>query len=315
MNNLPLFYYPSTWLLVDDDKSFLNNTAQSFRERNQVNISTFESSTDCHTFLKNYNPPLSQQPFLRSKTEDDSYGALRYAPVEFDVTTIANLADVPARHDEITAIILDYDMPDLDGTSLAEAIRHIPAHKLLLTGKNKVSEAITAFNKNIIHCFIEKESKDMAKALQHNLEMLTLQYFQTKTAPLLTHLETDSPTPLTDPAFISFFQAHCQQHQIEEYYLIDKQGSFLCIDKNKNRSCLVVHTDESLDDWYQLHTDNDEPTSSAQLDSVQRRKQIPFFGVGKESWEVESTELENFLYPAQVLMGRKKYFWTHVFPL
>lgn len=306
MNSLPLFYYPSTWLYVDDDKLLLESMSLFFREHNFCKC--FASPESYINYLSTYQSPLTKYSFLNSITGDEWFGVLKHNPIDFDITKIAELADDPNRYNEITAIVLDYKMPNIDGFSLAKNFVDMPIQKILLTGKAQNGDAIEGFNNNLIHRFVLKSEVDMEIKLLNYLKYLTFQYFQTISTPLLSYLEIDNQLPLTDNIFISFFEKYCVQNNIVEYYLIDKQGSFLCIDNKGFRSLLVVQTDQSIDSWLEIYGVGDE-LSINELEFIKRRKKVPFFGVGKEAWNIDTAEWYKHLYEPKVLKGRKRYLY------
>lgn len=309
MKTLPLFYYPSKWLWVDDDPILLNTMTHVFGEKNQVE--PFQSSQVCLNFLKNYKSPLSQESFLKSSKGDESYGILQHTPVDFDITMIAGLANNPKRHEEITVMIIDYNMPELDGFSLAKAIQSLPIQKILLTGKAQESQAIEAFNHNLIHRFIQKGELEMVNKLSTYLEELSLCYFQKLTWPLLSYLETEAPLPLSDPIFIDFFEDYCEKNKVKEYYLIDKQGSLLCIDEDGNRSCLIIQSDRSIQSWLTLYS-NEKYLSDGELAKIQSKEKILFFEPGKEAWQVDPSEWPKHFHTPSILEGRERYFWSQL---
>ncbi len=309
MKVLPLFYYPSTWLWIDDDRTALRTMALVFGDKNK--IQTFQSAKECMAYLDTYRSPLSQHSFLKSITEDENYGVLQRTPIDFDVTTLAKLADDPKRHDEITVMVIDYNMPEMDGFALAEAAQHLPIQKILLTGKAHESEAVIGFNRNLIQRFVQKAEEKMTEKLSNYLEELTAQYFEKLSSPLLSYLEAEAVLPQSDPVFIEFFKNYCKEHQIKEYYLIDKQGSFLCIDVKGNRSCLAVQSDRGLENWLTLYGDS-TTISEHELAAIKNYKKIPFFGIGKEAWQIDSTEWPQYFYATNILKGREQYFWATV---
>ena len=310
MNNaLPLIYYPNKWLWIDDDSLLLNTIKDTFGKENSIQI--FQSSKDCLAFLKNYQPYLLKQNFLKSIINDESYGILKHTPVDFDITSLVQLANDPNRYDEITVMVIDYNMPEIDGFSLAKTAQSFPIKKILLTGKAQETEAIDGFNSNLIHCFVQKSEPKMIEKLSYYLKSLSLQYFQEITFPLFSYLETENKLPLTDPVFINFFQDYCLKHKIKEYYLIDKQGSFMCIDSQNIRSCLIIHTDKSIHNWLTLYS-NEKCLSNDELTEIKNRRKIPFFGVGKEAWQTGPSEWSKHLHIPEILEGRERYFWATI---
>ena len=252
MKILPLFYYPSTWVWVDDDRNLLTAMTDAFSLQNTVK--PFLSAKESVSFLEAYRSPLSQHHFLTVNPHDENYGLLQRTPMDFDVTMIAKLLDDPTRFDEISCMVIDYNMPEMTGFALAKAVNSfLPVPKILLTGTKEENKAIEGFNDSLIQRFVQKGHEYMLRDLSNYLSLLTVQYFERLSFPLLAYLETEHKLPLSDPVFIEFFENHCELYDIKEYYLIDKQGSFLCVDVQGKRSYFVVHTERSIEEWISLY--------------------------------------------------------------
>ena len=307
MKALPLFYYPNTRLWIDDDRILLGSMVVAFSNENK--ILPFQSAKECLDFLDSYQSPLSKYSFLKSNTDHESYGILQRTPIDFDVTSIATLAEDSKRHDEITLMVIDYNMPGMNGFSLAQATQNLPIKKILLTGKAHEHEAIDGFNNNLIERFVQKSEPEMVGKLTNYLSELSLQYFQEITAPLLSYLEAEAQLPLSDPQFIEFFKAYCANHHIREYYLIDKQGSFLCIDEKGNRSHLIVQSDQGIEAWLSVYGD-EKCLPYNELTALRERKKIPFFSIGKEAWQITPSEWPQHFYTPSILEGRNRYYWA-----
>lgn len=307
MKALPVFYYPTTWLWIDDDSLLLSSIPHIFTEHDHIKL--FQSPKECLSFLHSYQPFLTKKSFLKSIMNDENYGVLQHTPIDFDITMLANIANDPSRHNEITTMIIDYNMPEMDGFSLAQACQSFPIKKILLTGKAKKEEAIIGFNKNLIHRFVQKGVTNLEHELIMQLKELSYQYFQEITTPLLSCLETENPLPLSDPIFIAFFKAYCKKYNVTEYYLIDKQGSFLCINNKREKFYFVIQTDHNIEAWLTIYGTEKE-LSDDQKTLLQERKKIPFFGGGKEAWQVNPLNWPEHFYTPDILEGRVRYFWT-----
>ena len=112
INAIPLFYYPTTCIYVDDDKTFLQCMPMAFE--NIARSKLFSSAKACIDFLGSYKTTLSFNHFLKSNCDDEHYGVLHHTPTDFDITAVAELSNNPARHDEITAMVIDYHMPEMN---------------------------------------------------------------------------------------------------------------------------------------------------------------------------------------------------------
>ncbi len=306
-DNLPLFYYPSTWIYVDDDKNLLHTMKIVLSEINTVKL--FQSSVDCLKSIENYEQPSTKFSFLKNITDDEKYGVLNHTPIDFDVTDIPKLVDKEDRYNEISVVIIDYNMPEIDGFSLAEKIHSFSAKKLLLTGKAETEQAIKAFNDHLIQSYVKKFDDCMEEKLIVYLKSLTYKYFQTLTAPLLSYLETDHKLPQSDPIFINFFKSFCEKNNIVEYYLIDKQGSLLLINNKREYFCLAMQSDETINSWLSFYTSEITIPDNV-LTAIQTKKMMLFLGIGRDLWQSQNIDWNKHLYPSNILEGREKYFWS-----
>lgn len=310
MKNLPLFYYPTTWVYVDDDKTLLDCMALAFKENGYYK--TFSSPRDCLDFFNQYQSVTAQKNFLSSNMRDEYYGILKHTQIDFDITKIAHLADDPNRYHDITAMLIDYHMPEMDGFSLSQACGYSSFGKILLTGNADDEKIISGFNHNYIQHCICKGIADLEAAVIQQMKASSFQYFQKITFSLLAHLEAENPLPLSDAVFVDFFLDYCEKNNIREYYLIDKQGSYLCIDDKQKHSYFVVHTDRSINNWLETYYTGTE-FSLDFFESIEDRHKLPFFGMGVEAWKLEPTEWHTYFHrPEGVLMGREKYYWFGV---
>ena len=63
-------------------------------------------------------------------------------------------------------------------------------------------------------------------------------------------------------------------------------------------------------DCLELHDDLNG--ASELLDAIRKRESIPFFGIGRESWEFEVHGWSKYFYACDVLEGREKYYWSFI---
>lgn len=305
MKTLPLFYHPTTWIWIDDDQ-LLPNTMMNATNQNNKLVS-FASPEKCLSFLQSYRFPLSNYQFIESDIHDENYGLINKNPLNFDVTQIAKLYNDENRHNEISVAIIDYEMPEMDGLSLANKIDQFAIQKILLTGNTKEKIAIDGFNNNLIQKFVQKASAHMHEELTHYTRELSWRYFENKSKPLLNYLESENKTPLSDPVFIDYFENHCRENMISEFYLIDKNGSFLCIDDNGKESVFITHTENSISEWLAIYRD-EQAIPGVLESSIREHKKIPFFGIGKEPWQIPTDQWSTCFYHSTCITGREKYF-------
>lgn len=174
--------------------------------------------------------------------------------------------------------------------------------------KNGHSQAVKAFNEGIIDRFIRKDDPELLPSLMAQIDGLNYQFFCERTASLLAHIESNTSFALSDPLFIEFFNAWRLRNEVQEYYLMSKQGSLLALTKANKKIYLLVHTDNSLDAFLDLY--KEAPGMEFFLNSIKKRKKIPFFGIGKELWPFKLDDWNGHFYEATLLQGRENYYWA-----
>jgi CheY-like chemotaxis protein len=308
MRKLPLFYFSPTICWVDDNQLFLDAANSLFKE--DYNCLTFVKPADAIQFLTSYQSPYSKINFTREFTESDMFDTHNHLPVDINISEITQLANNASIRNEIAILVIDNNMPEINGIDICHNLKDSTYKKILLTGETGPIEVIDAFNHGIIDKFIAKD-KSVTEKLQKNISELSYQYFYDITKNLLSHLEASRPSPLSDQAFIEFFHAWCESNQIKEFYLINRHGSFLAKDANGASTYFIVMGEQAKNEFLHLNDDALDKAGDL-LNQVSRGESIPFFGVGKESWEFSHDDWDKYFYPAKVIHGKEKYYWTTI---
>lgn len=306
MKKLPLFYFPPTICMVDDDPVFLEAIKNLLI--NKYNCLSFLSPASALDFLGEYLSPFLKINFCRELTESDVFDVGDSFPVTISISEIRKLSKISAIKDEIALLIIDNNMPLIDGISICHKLKEFTYKKLLLTGDTEPEEAIDAFNSGAINKFITKD-KNLSEALQDNVHELVKQFFFDKTKNLLNYLESSRLSPLSDPIFIDFFYHWFESNNYREFYLMDKNGSFLVKKADGNTVYFIVMSESARDNFLSL---NDDVTNEAAelLLELSKGNFLPFFGIERESWHFSYDVWHRHFYPASVIDGREKYYWT-----
>ncbi|MBA3661091.1 MAG: hypothetical protein H0W64_05165 [Gammaproteobacteria bacterium] len=305
MLTMPVFFFPSTIITIDDDLLFLKSLNLLLP---QFTLQQFCKPKEVLNFFNNYHSPLTRINFLKSYTDYDFYSTSKHMLVDFDLPCLYELSKHREIENEISVIIVDYHMQEMNGIQLCQTLRHLPIKKILLTGQADHSQAITAFNDNVIDCFIQKDSPNLAQEIQFYTRKMAEKFYYDFTQPMLSHISVDTESPLTDPVFIKFFNALIVQYQIKSYSLIDKSGSLIIVNDQNEYFCLIVHTNHSLNLFIEIN--DDVPEVKEYLFHVDQKSLIPFFGIGEECWKFEPREWFKFFFKPQLLEGRECYYWA-----
>lgn len=167
-------------------------------------------------------------------------------------------------------------------------------------------------NHKLIDYFLDKrESKTLVDSIINCITKLEYDYFINRTLNLLGYVNIPA---WCDKVIVSFFQNWCINNDIKEYYLIDKNGSFLVINNKKQKFYFVIHDDATLNNFVEIYEDDRSLTTF--IEQIKKRKFIPFFsGINVES--IEPNEWGNYLHQANVISNQqnqqqKHYYWCCV---
>jgi CheY-like chemotaxis protein len=305
MNTFPLIYYPSTIALIDDDPLLL----QSLSNLIETSYNTLEFVRPQHftALMAEYSGLLPSLKLLRGCTELENYDVSQQLPADLDYQLIRNLRNNAQNMTEISVIIVDYNMNEINGIDVCRQLADSPIKKILLTGHADDKIAIKAFNEGIIDAYIKKDSPTLVADIQSALKKLSALYFSDQTKPLLQHLELEQSLPASDHLFNQFYLNWCQQQNITHYYLIDSRANFIATDSSGKTYYFIVHTDETLNAFLRHYEDNKE--ASAFTDLIKSKTKLPFFGEGINSWDITIPEWNDYFYIPRVFEGRESYYY------
>lgn len=301
MRYLPLFYFPTSVIYVDDDLASID--AFSHLLDDELELLCYTDSKKVLEYFSKYKSPLDSISFTNKVFDIDDQNT--QATIQLDISKIIQLIKSKVKYDEVSVLLTDYHMsPNLDGLELCKALKGQRIKKMLLTQLQDYELAKSALNSGVIDFFANKS--DHLEQVESTLVDLAKHYFSDMTATLLQHLETNKTSPFSDPVFIRFFNDLVGEHSISEYYLIDKNGSYLLITKDDKRYVLIVHTDNSLEEFVDLLKEYNKLDEVIKL--IENKEYIPFFGIEKSLTNSVVSKINNYLFKAQLLEGKQKYY-------
>ena len=180
----------------------------------------------------------------------------------------------------------------------------------MLTGFSSETQIIDAFNHGLIDKFIGKDNPNLCEKLCEYVRELNYQFFFDFSKPLLKNLEADQMTIFQDPLFIHFFQQYCIENNMVEFYLINKQGSFLLINQKNEKSYFIVMSKKNIDYFIEHNSTPHDSIKTNLLHRMQQGELLPFFESDKTCADIPSEALRPYFYPARSLPGRDTYFYA-----
>ncbi len=303
-------YSPTTVLLVDDSQKFLTNVTSLLDSKIAI-FKTYKDPGAALHFVKNdykFNP-FTERCLLRpEERQRDTRN------IEVDVRAIYQEIYNPNRFMQISIIIVDYQMPGMNGIELCQQINNRYIKKILLTGEADEKIAIDAFNKGIIHKFIRKDAADFSEVLNSAIKELQLEYFQDLSEIVINSITKNPEYPnscLDDPVFTRFFYDLCQKHEFTEYYLVDALGSFLFLDSAGKPSWLAMKDEDNVRGAIMNAEMSDVDVPNSILEPLKKHEKIVFL-FSDEELRKDPSEWLPYLHSAKKLVGRETYYYAFI---
>ncbi|TAN53616.1 MAG: response regulator [Methylococcaceae bacterium] len=294
------YYYPTTVYIVDDNMDFLTNFSLQLDEKLAYRLYNSPNAA-----LKEVNHKL-----LASRTAQTSLyrhigGTLprkQYNSVELDMFVFAKDIRNPSRFAENSVIIVDYDMPGIDGISFCRLIDNPCVQKILISGVADEKIAVEAFNEGIIDKFVLKGSDEKTKLVNDYITESQNAYFKTKTAPVISAAISGGLYDfLRDDKFAAMFREMRQRHSIAEYYLTTDPCGFLMINATGDLFFLLIFTLEEFNTHADIIQDQHGPAELYNL--VKERSGIPLFDSADGYYTPEVQNWRSYVYPVEKLQG------------
>ena len=298
-------YFPTTALLVDDNKRYLanmslmlnSNTSYRLLDKPQQALDYLNQRSLANPFINRY---LNRRSVIEKEIDSQQFTHINLEAIHKEIFS-------PLRFDEISVVLIDYAMPSMNGLEFCRALADSPIKKALVTGQADHTIAIQAFNDGIIDRFIVKDTPNFFNIINETISELQQAYFQHISRSILSTLPSSVSKCLHDPSFYELFQSLIQQHDIVEYYLLEASGSMLMLDKFAKPYWLIVKSGEDIETYYHIAVDNDAPEDICT--ALKNKHRIPFF-YRESDYLTPTNEWNKFLHPANQLVGVETFYYA-----
>jgi len=231
-----LFYFPTTLLVLDDDLCFLGEIS-TFLKNNNLIVRTFHNSKPFLHYLTHYSSPINADE-LFLKTEVDYYkgssGIMRA-----DTNSIYKIAYNPSRFNQVSVVIIDYELLNETGIDVCRRIKNKNIKKIMLTNKASHKIGIDALNKRIIDAFIEKD--EILYKLIPTIKSLEMEYFFELSKKVSYACEI-----IKEPFIANLIEIFINSKMPSEYYIFNNNKSFLFLSADATPSILVIENESTI---------------------------------------------------------------------
>ena len=253
------FYFPTNAVLLDDDPGFLKHFPLLLAPR--LPCRPYSSVNEALQVI-NAQPSMINRfnEFTNISLLDDMEER-----VFVDLNKLHRLLYDNNRFSQISVVIIDYDMPEMNGIEVCKRIRNPEIKKILLTGKADEKIAVAAFNAGLIHQYIRKSNSEVDVLLNQAITKLQLEYFMDITKPIQIVLADSTGSFLSDKTFNSAFSALLTDNKYIEFYLWEQPRGILMLDAQAKTGFLFILSKEGMKTQLEIAQACDAPAELLQL--------------------------------------------------
>ena len=247
------FYFPTNAVLLDDDPGFLRHFSLLLDPR--LPCRTYSSVAKALQTINSQNSMISRFSEFTNVTLLDDVEERVFV----DLKKLHALLYDSDRFSHISVVIIDYDMPEMNGIEVCKRIRNPEIKKILLTGKADEKIAVEAFNAGLIDQYIRKSNTEADLQINNAIKKLQMEYFMDITKPVQIVLADSTGLFLSDAKFNSTFSQLLTNNKYIEFYLWEQPKGILMLDARADQGFLFVMPKEVLKTHYEIAKSCDAP--------------------------------------------------------
>ncbi len=301
------YYHPTTVAIVDDNRDFLINLSLLLNE--DIAFKLYTSPISALQKLNNHDQITNASNQCLSLFQGNYDTDIADNIISVDVSKIKSLVNNKTRFTENAIVIVDYDMPEMNGLQLCQMLNK-KIKKIMISGVADEKIAVDAFNKGIIDKFILKNDEQSTTKINNFIYEFQNKYIQDKTQTLKNTLNIKAYGFLNDPVFIDYFFDLLNRLEVVEYYLVNNPTGFLLFTRNGQAKRLLVMDDDEITSHIEVIDDNSGPYELQQI--LTQREAIPYFWQSDGFYTNEISDWKMCIYPTYKLTSTQNYYTSIV---
>jgi CheY-like chemotaxis protein len=304
---IPLCYYPTKAVLVDDNKKFLQRFSRNLNQSGIHNI-TFTDPEQALLYLEGISSKNTVDGLCYFKQEDD---VIIDSSVQLNVNLKSLYQQIynPERFNEISVLIVDYSMPQMTGDMLLNAFSNHDIKRILLTGQDEHKLAIQLLNKKIINNFSEKTPLDTDAIVVEQVHKLQTEYFNDFSDKIKAYCFAKS-SYVFGSDYIRLVNDIIKKHSIVEHYTFSISGSKLLLDANTNPFFLVIANEEEMNGYYDTAIYSE--CSEDIINKLATKEFMPFL-FDESEMGLEPSQWSKYLIPVKRKVLNDQCVWYGVY--
>lgn len=288
------FYHPIKVIFLDDNRAFLDALDLEFCT--QINMLTLTNPDTTMQEIDSHYKDSTQSIFklMNNINEDTTNNRV----LDFDLSKILNLIYDKTRFDNVAVLVVDYEMPEINGIEFCQKLKKRKIFKIMLTAEADKDTAIKAFNNGLIDRFLLKTSNDLFPEITLAIQELSHRYFRELSLNIINGYGSSINALFDSELYQQLFSKVASQAQAVEYYLVDNSGSVLFLDKYANPTWLVFRNLEELADQIDLLQGYDLPEQL--MVSVTNKEKILFL-LSEKDYKKPISQWVDYLFDSEKL--------------
>jgi CheY-like chemotaxis protein len=299
---IALYYYPTNVVFIDDNEIFLSSLTQVLELNSpHLNYNIYSDPVEALQEVNhNYNK-LSENQSISL----DAY-QLNASQFIFDILNKGHqLKSRDNRPEEISVLVVDLDMPELDGIEFCKQVKSPNVKKILLTGVKDMDRVITAFNDSDINFYINKGDDNIESTLQQAIAQLQYEYFLDITSKVKSEAISGSTSLFNDPAFSDYFIKLRQSLDIKEFYFEPYPARYNLESIDGSKSILLVYSEDEIEEHLQVMKEENAPEH---LINALVLGEVPYFSTADGFFEAQHPDASRWVtFKSTVVQGKQLY--------
>lgn len=307
MKTIPSCFFPTTVLFIDDEPTFLKSLRIELTW-SMLTCRLYDNPNDAISYL---NEEYQIDPFTKRWVQLPDAEDFEHRSVDVNIQDLYREVYNPERFGQVSAVVVDYNMPGLDGVTFCNQIKDPHVQKILLTGEADEHIAVDAFNKGFIDHYLRKQDRDLSGLLKKAITQAQYRYFLSISKIVTESILNNSSesSALKDPVFVKFFLDYVKEKKVAEFYLFESMGSFLLLDGKGNSSSLFLKNRDQMEAVY-LEAKDEEELSSSFKETVKQYKKIFCYQMWGDAPFPPPSEWEEHFKKAYELKGQESYYYA-----
>lgn len=303
---IPSFSFPTTVLMIDDNVEFLKSIAIGL----PADAATYNFYSDPKKALQLINEKYQGGRFAAGLVNLMDEEEFEHRTLDVNVRDIYRIMYNRSRFQQISTVVVDYNMPGLDGIEFCRSIKDPHIQKILLTSIVDENKAIEVLNAGLIHTFIRKQSPNVMQLLSQALTQAQQRYFL-HLSEIIQQVVSFSPedSALGDPAFIELFHRIAKNFGAVEYYLTEFLGSFVFVDADGNHYGLFTRIKDQID--FYCESKEAELAPPEVIAALRAGKRILCHHNENNVALPDGRVWEQYLFDAITIKGQNEYLCAH----